>query len=296
MSRTISPSTQRPYGLARVTQLWQQPRSSFYAQRQRRDRPTPPAKRGPTPRHTDAAVTAHIRAVIAASPFHGEGHRKIWARLRAQDVRTSRRRVLALMRAAALLGPARQPTALVARAHDGTIVTTRPDVLWGTDATAAVTVTDGHVTVFAAIDHYTAECLGLHVAKCGTRFEALEPLRQGVRTYFGGMAAGAATGLALRHDHGSQYMSDDFQAELRFLGITSSPAFVRQPEGNGCIERFFRTLKEQLLWVQHFHDVEALQVALSAFKETYNQHWLIERLGFRTPAAARHAFALTSAA
>ena len=34
--------------------------------------------------------------------------------------------------------------------------------------------------------------------------------------------------------------SNDFHAELRFLGIVSSPAFVRQPEGNGCIERFFR--------------------------------------------------------
>ncbi len=49
----------------------------------------------------------------------------------------------------------------------------------------------------------------------------------------------------MRHDHGSVYMSDDFQKEVRFLGIESSPAFVMQPEGNGCIERFFRTLKEQ---------------------------------------------------
>ena len=63
----------------------------------------------------------------------------------------------------------------------------------------------------------------------------------------------------MRHDHGSQYMSDDFQAEVRFLGIVSSPTFVRQPEGNGCIERFFRTLKEQLLWVRHVTDVEDLQ-------------------------------------
>ena len=91
------------------------------------------------------------------------------------------------------------------------------------------------------------------------------------------MAAAAATGLTIRHDHGSQYMSDDFQAELRFLGIVSSPAFVRQPEGDGCIEGFFRTLKEQLLWLQHLRDVDDLQQALRAFKETYNQQWLIER-------------------
>jgi hypothetical protein len=32
-------------------------------------------------------------------------------------------------------------------------------------------------------------------------------------------------------------MSDAFQQELAFLGIASSPAFVRAPEGNGCAER-----------------------------------------------------------
>ena len=34
------------------------------------------------------------------------------------------------------------------------------------------------------------------------------------------------------------------------LGVESSPAFVRAPEGNGCTERFIRTLKENLLWVR----------------------------------------------
>ena len=213
-------------------------------------------------------LTAHIRTIIAESPFHGEGHRKIWARLRAQGLRTSKRRTLVVMRAADLLGPTRLPTPVVARPHDGTIVTTSPNVMWGTDATGTVTLADGQVTIFGAIDHCTAEGVGRHAAKYGTRFEALEPVRQGVRDHFGGMATGAATGLTMRHDHGSQYMSDDVQAELRFLGIVSSPAFVRQPEGNGCIERCFRTLKEQLLWVRHFTDVEDLQQALRTFKET----------------------------
>ncbi len=65
-----------------------------------------------------------------------------------------------------------------------------------------------------------------------------------------------ARGLTLRQDHGSQYGSDAFQRELDFLGIESSPAFVRAPEGNGYAERFIRTLKEQLLWVRTFATVE----------------------------------------
>src|SRR3954468_10841937 len=80
---------------------------------------------------------------------------------------------------------------------------------------------------------------------------------------------------------GGQYMAHDFQKELRFLGTESSPAFVRAPEGNGCAERFIRTLKENLLWVRGFATVEELRQALLAFREAYNAAWLIERHGFR---------------
>jgi transposase InsO family protein len=159
--------------------------------------------------------------------------------------------------------------------------------MWGTDLTGTVTVRDGRVGVFVAVDHATAECVGIHAAVSCTRFEALEPVRQGVRDYCGGFAENAAAGIALRHDHGSQYLADDFQAEIRFLGFTASPAFVREPEGNGCAERFIRTLKENLLWVHSFETVEDLRQALLEFKRQYNEQWIVQRLGYRTPAQAR---------
>ncbi len=108
-----------------------------------------------------------------------------------------------------------------------------------------------------------------------------------LRDYCDGFRAHAAAGIRLRHDWGSQYMSDDFQAEIRFLGMESSPSFVRQPEGNGCVERFIRTLKEQLLWVRTFRNLEELRQALAEFRERYNQRWIVQRLGYLTPAQAR---------
>ena len=87
--------------------------------------------------------------------------------------------------------------------------------MWGTDMTTTVTTGEGLAHVFVAVDHCTCECVGLHAAKGGNRFEALEPLRQGVREHFGGFEARVAEGLAIRHDHGSNYLSDDFQRELR---------------------------------------------------------------------------------
>ncbi len=58
---------------------------------------------------------------------------------------------------------------------------------------------------------------------------------------------------------GSQYTSDDFQDELDFLWIKSSPAYVHFPECNGCMERFFSVLKENLLWIRVFEHIEARQ-------------------------------------
>jgi putative transposase len=291
MSRTVSPSSNQPYGVARVAALWDLARSSFYAARHRQQQPQEPRKRGPKV-HTDEELIVEIRKLLAEPLFTGEGYRKIWARLRHQGVRTSKDRVLRLLREHQLLSPTRQPEPVCGNPHEGTILAEAPNQMWGTDATATFTEAEGAVTIFAAIDHCTAECTGIHAVKKATRFEALEPIRQGIHEYFGDFSAGVASGLRLRHDHGSVYMSGDFQNELQFLGIAPSPAFVRQPEGNGCIERFFRTLKEQLLWLRRFRDLDQLRAALVEFRERYNQHWIIQRLNYRTPVQARRDFSV----
>ena len=237
MSRAVSPVSGRPYGLAAVCRAWRLARSTVYRHREppRAAAPRRPGPVGPMP---DADLLEAIRAVLAASPFHGEGHRKVWARLRFAGVRTSKRRVLRLMREADLLAPSRTGAPRGPRSHDGTIVPETVDTIWGTDLTTTLTG-EGQVAVFVAVDHCSAECVGVHAALRATRFEALEPLRQGVRHHFSGFGKGIAHGLALRHDHGSQYMAHDFQKELRFLGIESSPAFVRAPASAGsCRPRF----------------------------------------------------------
>ena len=157
-----------------------------------------PCRRGPTPALSDAQLLAAIRNDLARSPFQGEGHRKVHARLRILDgVRVSRTRVLRVMRAQGLLSPHRgrqgEP-----KPHDGTIVTSAPDVMWGTDGARVLTVDDGWVWTFAAIDHWNAECVGWHVCKVGDRFAALEPVAQGLRRRSGSVEADAARGRGRR--------------------------------------------------------------------------------------------------
>ncbi len=143
---------------------------------------------------------------------------------------------------------------------------------------------DDHMDLGFIVDHCTGECPGARTALRGARFEAFECLREAIHLTKGRYDTNIAEGTALRHDHGSQFISRAFQNELKTLGIESSPSFVRQPEGDGCLERFIRTLKEQLLWLNRYRTVEALNQALRDFTHRFNNHWIIGRIGYRTPA------------
>src|ERR1700730_17154479 len=286
MSTQTSPSTGRGYPLTMVCSIYRVPRATVYAQTAAAV-DVEPGKRGPRTSGTDADLVAAIRTVLAETPFHGEGHRKVRVRLRALGWRVGKNRVLRLMRAHGLLAPQRAGHPHGDPAHAGTITTERPNVMWGTDATRFYTEHEGWCWFFGAIDHASDDIVGWHVAKLGDRWAALEPIHQGVRTAFGVFGKDVARGLAIRSDWGPQYVADAFRNELAWLGMTHSPSFVGEPECNGVIERFMRTLKEQCVWLHRFATLDEARAIIGAFIERYNHEWLIERLDHRTPAVAR---------
>ena len=292
MAETISPSTGRRYGIAPVCRIWDVPRSSFYADRRRGSTATPirPQRRGPKPVVSDDALLAAIRADLARSPWHGEGHRKVWARLRVLDgIRVARKRVLRLMREHSLLSPHRARTR-DATPHDRHIITDAPNLMWASDATQITTVQDGKVWLFGVIEHWNAEALGWHVAKRGDRYAAAEAVSMAIRNAFGHVSPSAARGIALRHDHGSAFLAEHFHNQIRFWGMASSYAFVGEPETNGVIERFFRTLKEQIVHGRIYQTIDEVRDAVRDFIARYNTEWLIEKNGLCSPSDTRAAW------
>ena len=103
----------------------------------------------------------------------------------------------------------------------------------------------------------------------------------------GGFAKAVAAGLGLRHNWGSQYRAKGFRAEIGWLGIRSTPAYVGEPECNGIAERFLRTLKEECLYLRDFETLEEARKVIGAFIERYNDGWLLQWHGYLTPARAR---------
>ena len=232
----MSPSAKKPYGILRVCRAWRLARATVQRHKALADdAPRIPAKRGPKTSLSDEQILAEIRAVLASTLFVGEGHRKVWARLRQEHgIRTSMRRVLRIMREHGILACDRPTGVRGPDTHDRTITTETPDEMWAIDATGCLT-DEGNAAVFVVIDHCTGECLGVRAARRGTRLEAVECLREAIHFTKGRYEDKIAEGTKLRHDHGSQFISHAFQDELKTLGIESSPSFVRQPEGSATV-------------------------------------------------------------
>ena len=94
--------------------------------------------------------------------------------------------------------------------------------------------------VFVAVEHSNSELVGIHASRSANRFEAPEPVRQGVHRCFGAIAPGGGAWIEAASRSWLQLHVGDFQDEIECLGIEASPSFVREPEGNGVAERFIQ--------------------------------------------------------
>jgi transposase InsO family protein len=291
LSQERSEATKHKYPLSLLCAVVGVPRSSYYEyQRQQRQQQRERKKRGPKTQADDVRLLELIRAVLQRSPFHTEGTKKVHCRLRAwYGVRASRERVNRVMRQARLLSPQRVVADREERLHEGTIIPDTIDLLWGTDGTQFGMANGRLLWLFAVLDHYSCEVLGWHIIEVGQGdvWAALEPVKQALKKRRGALLQKAGAGISIRHDWGPQYTAGDFGKELNFLGLGNSPAFVHEPETNGVIERFFRTLKEECLWVHDFEDAQQARQVVGQWIETYNREWLLERHGYRAPWTVR---------
>ena len=87
-----------------------------------------------------------------------------------------------------------------------------------------------------------------------------------------------------------------FLNQVRYWGIHPSFGFLEEPETNGVVERWNRTLKEQAIYGRVFHTLADVRAAVAAFVERYNQCWRLEKLAYRTPLEAREQYELRHAA
>ena len=285
------PLTGHPYPMRLIFKVVGYSSSTWY------ENPTPKTgKRGRKPKHSDEEVLQEIKEEIKKSTFNAEGYLKVKKRMGKRKINAlvaGKARVNRIMRENNLLSPYRRPGETNKREHDGTIITDAPNVMWATDGKRFWIDGSGWHWFFGVIDHFNDEIISWHIARKGNRFAAMEPVRAAVRRTFSTVDKDVCRGmnLQLRSDHGSQYDSADFLNEMKFLGLEMSKAFVRSPQCNGIIERFHRTLEEQVLQTETFSSFEEAYNSINQFINDYNTDWIFHRLEYCSPVEYREKYA-----
>ena len=94
------------------------------------------------------------------------------------------------------------------------------------------------------------------------------------------------TPAILNSDQGSQFSSDDYKALLKSLDIRQSMDGKSHWADNIMIERWFRNLKTELIYVNEFRSPKELRQAIRQYVNDYNTLRPHEALDYETPEGA----------
>ncbi|WP_051694112.1 IS3 family transposase [Desulfohalovibrio reitneri] len=239
-------------------------------------------KRGPYAKvaERNADLLARIRGIKADHPFWG--YRRVWAFLRFVDgVVVGQNRVYRLMSEHDLtvkpnlrLKAKRRPTGVKPRP-------TRPNEWWGIDMTKIKIDGYGWLYVVIVLDWRTKKVVGHYAGDQAKAWHWLSALNAAVgRQFPEGVRDG---GLHLMADNGCQPTSTSFMKACRVMDIKLAFTSYNNPKGNADTERFMRTMKEELVWINEWRSPTAFYQALGSWIEEYNQGYLHSALGYKTP-------------
>ena len=290
MKSELSVSRQKPYPTRLILAVAKLSSSAWYDIRPRK-KEEDKLKRGPLTLVSDKGLLDAILEILRDPLFSGEGYIKIHSRLKRKNINVGKNRVYRIMLKFNLLNN-KFGSPGSGRVHDGTIITEHPNKMWATDGKQFCTKEEGKCWFIGVIDHFNDEIKSFHLCKTFDRYAAMEPLREAVKNEYGSIEKDICKGMdiALRADHGSQFDSKTYQKEIEFLGINYSPAFVRSPECNGIIERFHRTLNEQVFFQESFDNMEEAKERIGPFISKYNEHWILHRLKLKSPIEYRQMY------
>jgi len=164
-----------------------------------------------------------------------------------------------------------------------------PDRLWSTDLTKIYCGKDGWCSLIAVVDNGNREVTGYRFSRRGRAIEAIDALDESVITRYGSKEA-VPEGLSLRSDNGSIFLASLYLKSTEYWNIAQEYIPGGHPEWNGVVERFFRTFKQECVWLHHFKSFEQAESVVAHWIEKYNKYRLHSSLDYKTPEQWRKDF------
>ena len=212
------------------------------------------------------------------TPFYG--YLKITAWLRRQNHFVNKKRVARLMRLMGLQAvfPGRKTT-IPAKEHKiypyllRGLAITRPNQVWSTDITY-IPMVKGFMYLTAVIDWYSRYVLSWTLSNTLDSAFCLEALEQALQK---------GTPDIFNTDQGAQFTAHTFTSRLTAVNIRVSMDGRGRALDNIFVERLWRTVKYEDIYLKNYENVPALTVGLNRYFAFYNEERLHQHLGYSTP-------------
>jgi len=240
------------------------------------------AHRKPRPeRAEDLELLRRIDEEYTRRPFFGS--RRMVQQLRDQGYAVNRKRVQRLMQTLGLAGMVPGPH--TSRPQPGHriypyllrgVEVVRPNQVWSSDITY-IRLARGFVYLVAVMDWYSRKVLSWRLSNSLDTAFCIEALEDALARY----------GLpeVFNTDQGTQFTSTAFTQVLKAQAIRISMDGRGRAADNIFVERLWRTVKYEDIYLKEYREVSELLLGLAAYFEFYNQERHHQSLGYRTPAA-----------
>lgn len=149
-----------------------------------------------------------------------------------------------------------------------------PNQAWSIDITY-IKMQHGHMYLTAIIDWFSRKIMGWELSDTLETTPVLDAVRTAVERF--------GTPAILNSDQGSQFTDKDYKGLLRSLDIRQSMDGKSRWADNIMIERWFRSLKTELIYVNEFRSPKELRQAIRQYVNDYNTLRPHEALDYETP-------------
>ncbi len=213
------------------------------------------------------------------TPFYGS--RRMAAHLCRQGYDVNRKRIQRLMRQMGI--EAIYPRPNLSRRHPGhriypyllrNVAIERVDQVWSTDITY-IRMAKGFVYLVAVIDWFSRYVLSWQLSISLAEEFCIEALER---------ALDAGRPEIFNSDQGAQFTSEDFTGCLLARGIPISMDGRGRALDNVFVERLWRAVKYEEVYLKDYQTVAEVRAALAAYFDFYNHRRPHQALGYRTPA------------
>ena len=149
-----------------------------------------------------------------------------------------------------------------------------PNQAWSIDITY-IKMHQSHMYLTAIIDWFSRKIVGWNLSDTLDTDSVITAVKDAISTH--GIPA------ILNSDQGCQFTSEEYKAYLRSLGIRQSMDGKSRWADNIMIERWFRSLKSEKIYINEYHNPKALRKDIAEYILEYNEVRPHEAIGYITP-------------